>query len=118
MLTERLKEAHRRFHDAMAAVRDELPQDTCSRLGQISFPSGNENVSVEEQAAKLELSMDSLMVAMRVTEGIKRNHVKNIVKSWFRSSYYFLRLSLEIAEVASSVCWLCISFTCLSRFPY
>jgi len=102
--------SHRRraegnFHAAALRLQSSLPKETCTRLGEISFPDFNVINSVETKVGELEGALERL-IEVRTELGKKegrRKKVEGLMISWFRASYPFANIFLTIAKEGAAV---------------
>ena len=101
--TGRREEAEKNFKSAAEALQRDLSEKTRRRLGQIKFPDFSNVASAEENAKSLEDALENLIEVKKKKKDIEKKKMGDVLIGWFRASYPFARLFLNVAKEGAAV---------------
>lgn len=107
MASERKNECEQELRSTISAIQEMLAP-MHSKIQDVSFPTFDGPIQISSDSAQLESAVDSLVNSISRTrkyQGKIGQKVKEISVKWLRSSYYFAKLFLGVAEVGSAVCF-------------
>lgn len=99
------RRAEANFNTAADRLQSSLPKETCTRLGEISFPDFKGISDPETKVGELESALERLIEArseIGKKEG-RRKKISSVMVSWFRASYPFANIFLVVAKEGSAV---------------
>src|SRR5436190_1515218 len=93
------------FKSAVLHLKSVLPTETCTRLGEITFPDFDQIDNVHERAEALEAALEELIQARAnlSKKGGWGKKIEDLMLTWFQASYPFATLFLTVAKEGSSV---------------
>ena len=98
----RKKRAEEKFIIAAGELQNAIPEKTCDRLGEISFPNLDGVCDVETRASALGDALERLIQA-RGERANDKKKVGDMMMKWFKTSYPFAKLFLTVVKEGSSV---------------
>jgi len=92
------------FKSATIRLTNAIPVETSARLRKLSFTSfeHDHNPNLEAKAGELGTILENLIQARKDASGDKRKF-EDVILGWFRASYPFATLFLNIAKTGSEV---------------
>lgn len=102
--SERLRIAKSQFQGEFGSLQMELSKDVRMGLKDVKFPEIS-ILSVEETAAEVEKALEKLVEIRSIPDDAqnRRRTAKDIVRKWYRASYPFMQIFLEVGVAGSAV---------------
>lgn len=101
----RRKQANQGLREATTLLQAVIPSEVRTRLGEIPIPKFDELKPVNDSALEILSTVDSLALALKNAKASKRKTdlAKKFAEGWFRTSYPFAKLFLNVAQAGSAV---------------